>query len=70
MAPSCVLAHCAVRALYATLERRYDERERRDPVGDIIDLEELPITDSIDFLRDRMLNAPVPLALEPHAHAE
>ena len=34
-------------------------------MGAILDLEELPVTDSIEFLRDRMLNAPVPLALEP-----
>lgn len=34
-----------------------------------LDLEGLPVTDSIEFLRDRMRNAPVPLALEPHSHA-
>ncbi|GAA2013962.1 helix-turn-helix domain-containing protein [Microbacterium ulmi] len=39
-------------------------------MGAILDLEELPITDSIEFLRDRMLNAPVPLALEPHLDAD
>ncbi|MGB4777380.1 helix-turn-helix domain-containing protein [Microbacterium sp.] len=30
-----------------------------------LDLEELPISDSIEFLRERMRSAPVPLALEP-----
>jgi len=39
-------------------------------MGAVLDLEELPITDSIDFLRDRMLSAPVPLALEPHPGAD
>lgn len=36
----------------------------------IIDLEELPVTNSIDFLRERMLIAPVPLILEPHPGTE
>lgn len=35
-------------------------------MGAVLDLEELPITDRIEFLRDRMLSAPVPLALDPH----
>jgi len=39
-------------------------------MGAIIDLEELPVTDSVEFLRERMLNAPVPLALEPHPDAD
>lgn len=34
----------------------------------LLDLEGLPVTDSIEFLRDRMLRAPVPLVLEPHAN--
>lgn len=34
----------------------------------IIDLEELPVTDRIDILRERMLRAPVPLVLDPHPH--
>lgn len=38
--------------------------------GAVLDLEEFPITDSIEFLRDRMLNAPVPLALEPHPDSD
>lgn len=36
----------------------------------VIDLEELPVTDSIDFLRERMLAGPVPLELEPHRGAD
>ncbi|HEY0259564.1 MAG TPA: helix-turn-helix domain-containing protein [Lacisediminihabitans sp.] len=39
-------------------------------MGAIIDLEELPVTDSIEFLRERMLQSPVPLALEPHPEGE
>lgn len=36
----------------------------------VIDIEELPVTDSVEFLRDRMLHAPVPLVLEPHPDAD
>ncbi|WP_433221581.1 helix-turn-helix domain-containing protein [Dactylosporangium sp. CS-047395] len=32
----------------------------------MLDLEEFPITDDLDFLRDQMLRAPVPLELDPH----
>lgn len=39
-------------------------------MGAIIDLEELPVTDSVEFLRERMLHSPVPLVLEPHADVE
>ncbi|WP_432837922.1 helix-turn-helix domain-containing protein [Dactylosporangium sp. CA-092794] len=36
----------------------------------MIDLEEFPVTDRIEFLRERMLQAPVPLALDPHPGAD
>jgi len=36
----------------------------------VLDIEELPVTDSIEFLRDRMLRAPVPLLLEPRPHED
>lgn len=39
-------------------------------MGAIIDLEELPVTDSVEFLRERMLHSLVPLALEPHTDVE
>lgn len=35
-----------------------------------LDLEGLPVTASIEFLLDRMLKAPVPLALEPHPNSD
>ena len=36
----------------------------------VLDIEELPVTDSIEFLRERMLRAPVPLLLEPRPHED
>ncbi len=36
----------------------------------VLDIEELPVTDSIEFLRERMLQAPVPLLLEPRPHED
>ncbi len=39
-------------------------------MGVLLDLDELPVSDSIEFLRDRMLTAPVPLDLEPHPDAD
>lgn len=39
-------------------------------MGAVIDLEELPVTNSVEFLREHMLRAPIPLALEPHPGAE
>ncbi|MGV9827207.1 MULTISPECIES: AraC family transcriptional regulator [unclassified Gordonia (in: high G+C Gram-positive bacteria)] len=35
-----------------------------------LDLENLPVTDKIEFLRERMACAPVPLALDPHDGAD
>jgi len=39
-------------------------------MGAVLDIEEFPVTDRIDFLRERMLTAPVPLVLDPHPGAD
>lgn len=36
----------------------------------IIDVEGLPVTDRVEFLRERMLTAPVPLQLDPHPESD
>ncbi|GMA25726.1 hypothetical protein GCM10025864_34850 [Luteimicrobium album] len=36
----------------------------------VLDIEELPVSDRLDFLRDHMLTSPVPLVLEPQPGAD